>query len=29
MFYPLVTEALALEDRDGSGNPTMADIRYG
>ena len=29
MFYPLVTEVQAQEDRDGSGNPINADIRYG
>ena len=29
MFYPIVAEAQALEDRDTSGNPRNADIRYG
>jgi len=29
MFYPLVTEALALEDRTSSGNINNADIRFG
>ena len=29
MFYPLVPENQAVEDRDTSGNPKNADIRYG